>query len=113
MELQLTTVTIDCGDALAVATFWSAALGLAVDDGATVSFASITTPGDQANLAFARVPEAKTTKNRVHLDLAAEVRSAEVERLVALGASRLADHDEGGMRWTTLADVEGNEFCVA
>jgi predicted enzyme related to lactoylglutathione lyase len=49
----------------------------------------------------------------VHLDLGADDRAAEVERLLALGATHVHDKDEYGVRWTTLADPEGNEFCVA
>ncbi len=53
-------------------------------------------------------------KNRVHLDLHVgdERREAEVERLIALGASRLWDGQQGPNRWVTMADPEGNEFCV-
>ena len=56
---------------------------------------------------------AQGAKNRAHPDFSAEDREAEVERLVGLGASVVADHDESGVRWTVLQDVEGNEFCVA
>ena len=62
---------------------------------------------------FARVPEPKTAKNRMHVDLAAPDREAEVARLVELGATRVADIDEWGYQWTVLQDPEGNEFCVA
>jgi predicted enzyme related to lactoylglutathione lyase len=51
-------------------------------------------------------------KNRVHVDLAAPDREAEIARLVDLGAERLDDKDEYGLRWTILADPEGNEFCL-
>ena len=60
----------------------------------------------------AKVPEARSAKNRMHVDLRADDREAEVDRLVALGARRLSEHEEQGHRWTTLADVEANEFCV-
>ena len=59
------------------------------------------------------LPEGKTVKNRVHVDLRADDRKAEVARLEGLGAKRLADHDEQGVRWTTMGDVEGSEFCIA
>src|SRR3954452_24562564 len=106
MTLQLSTITFDCTDVEAVAAFWSAALDRKVDDGASADFASITTT---PALAFQRVPEGKTVKNRVHLDLEADNRAKEVKRLLALGASRVGDHDG----WTTLRDVEGNELCIA
>ncbi|MEV5201616.1 VOC family protein [Streptomyces sp. NPDC053720] len=65
-------------------------------------------------LLFQRVPEAKTTKNRLHLDVHAgpERRQAEVERLVGLGAAVLREVAEQGGTWTVLTDPEGNEFCV-
>jgi hypothetical protein len=82
-------------------------------------------PGDQDCLIMSRdrsqlllfitVPDAKTVKNRVHLDLrpADRTREQETERILALGASQRADRrrpDGGG--WITLADPEGNEFCI-
>jgi hypothetical protein len=60
------------------------------------------------------VPEAKSVKNRVHLDLRVgdEGRAHEVARLEALGATRLWDGQQGPFSWVTMADPEGNEFCV-
>ncbi|ELS55469.1 VOC family protein [Streptomyces viridochromogenes] len=65
-------------------------------------------------LLFQRVPEAKTGKNRLHLDLhpAAGEREGEVERLERLGASVLRRVKEPGGEWVVMADPEGNEFCV-
>lgn len=70
--------------------------------------------GQGGRMLFQVVPEAKVVKNRVHLDLhvGGERREAEVARLVGLGAKVLWEGTQGG-RWTTLADPEGNEFCVA
>jgi hypothetical protein len=64
-------------------------------------------------LVFVAVPEAKTVKNRLHLDLRPVngVHEAEVERLLVLGARR-ADVGQGDVPWVVLADPEGNEFCV-
>lgn len=59
---------------------------------------------------FNRVPEPKTVKNRLHLDLISETFDAESERLLNLGARRLSDRQAGQARWTTFADIEGNEF---
>ena len=61
---------------------------------------------------FHRVPEAKETKNRVHIDFIAAEWQEEVQRVLGLGASHLADVDEGGYQWATLADPEGNEFDI-
>ena len=65
-------------------------------------------------LLFQRVPEAKTVKNRLHLDVHAgpERREAEVERLVGLGATVLREVAEQGGTWVVRTDPEGNEFCV-
>lgn len=119
MTLQINAVTIDCADALKVAEFWAAALDRPLDQGEPAPspyFASIgrAEQSERPAMLFIAVPEPKSTKNRVHLDVGASAdREAEVERLLALGATRLHDCDEWGMRWTTLADPEGNEFCVA
>ncbi|MER6398071.1 VOC family protein [Kitasatospora sp. NPDC001603] len=65
-------------------------------------------------LLFQQVPEAKTAKNRLHLDLhpGPDARGATVERLEALGATVLRAVDEPGGSWTVMQDPEGNEFCV-
>lgn len=61
------------------------------------------------------MPEPKTVKNRVHLDLhiGPQRRQEVVERLAGLGGTVLGEHDERGSSWVTMADPEGNEFCVA
>jgi predicted enzyme related to lactoylglutathione lyase len=61
---------------------------------------------------FIQVPDPTPGKNRVHVDLVADDRAAEVDRLVGLGAQVVAELDEDGSRWTTLADPEGNLFDV-
>ena len=65
-------------------------------------------------MCFMPVTDAKSVKNRVHLDLAssAEDRDQEIERLLALGARRVDIGQTGAESWTVLADPEGNEFCV-
>ena len=65
-------------------------------------------------LLFQRVPEPKTGKNRLHLDVHAgpDLRETEVVRLEGLGATRLHKVEEPGGTWWVLADPEGNEFCV-
>ncbi|WP_069769198.1 VOC family protein [Streptomyces sp. LUP30] len=70
--------------------------------------------GQGRRLLFQRVPEAKTVKNRLHIDLhpGAERRADEVERLRGLGASVLQEVKEPSGAWTVMADPEGNEFCV-
>jgi predicted enzyme related to lactoylglutathione lyase len=111
MSVTLNHITFDCADAARVADFWSSVLGEAVDPGASPDFATITSR-TSASWMFIRVPEPKSVKNRVHVDLATADPDAELDRLAGLGATRLADLDEGGTRWTTLSDPEGNEFDV-
>ncbi|MFD9790217.1 VOC family protein [Streptomyces sp. NPDC059070] len=108
-------VTFDCADAHALGTFWAAVLDgkLADEDLPGDPEALVTTEG--AALLFVAVEDAKAVKNRVHLDLQPQdrTRDEEVDRLLALGATLVGDHrrpDGGG--WVTLADIEGNEFCV-
>ena len=71
-------------------------------------------PG-RPRLLFQHVPEAKTVTNRMHLDVRVgpERREAEVERLTGLGARELWRASQGPHEWVTMADPEGNEFCVA
>ncbi|MGW7408201.1 VOC family protein [Streptomyces sp. NPDC054833] len=113
MTSKIRHVTIDCADAYALASFWSQVLGepLHEDDH----------PGDpealieSAGLLFVTVPDPKTVKNRVHVDLQPQdhTRDEEVKRLLALGATLVDDRRrEDGTGWAVLADPEGNEFCV-
>ncbi len=115
MSVQLGNVCFDCDQPETVAAFWSDALGLAIDDGASPDFCSLSAspPGSGPNWFFAKVLEAKTSKNRVHVDLVAEAAATEVERLVGLGATVVASKQEWGHSWTVLADIEGNEFCLS
>ena len=114
MTLRLHNMTLDCADTAGVSVFWSTALGRPIDDGGSEFFVSIGASDDnQTGWFFIQVPEGKTVKNRFHIDLRADDREVEVDRLVRLGAKRFADHDEYGARWTTLHDPEGNEFCVS
>lgn len=119
MAIHVAAVTFDCANALTLAEFWSAALDRPIDTSepqASPFFARLVpADGDHPSpmMMFIQVPEPKTAKNRTHLDLGTDDREAEVERLLALGATRIHDKDEWGLKWTTLADPEGNEFCVA
>jgi predicted enzyme related to lactoylglutathione lyase len=117
MSLSVASITLDCHDAKKVGGFWSAAFDVPLDPEPAPSefFASLGrgNPDAGVTMMFINVPESKTVKNRVHLDLQADDRAAEVERLIGFGATLVQDNDEWGVRWTTLTDPEGNEFCVA
>jgi hypothetical protein len=116
---RLVHIVVDAADPGRLARFWATVLGWQIaDEGAdevAVEPSGFIYPGPAAlPLVFVPVPEAKTVKNRVHLDLATESpahQAAEVERLLALGATP-ADIRQGDVPWTVLADPEGNEFCL-
>ena len=98
---------------LSVEEIIKAAQRAGVDAGAGEFFASLDDHvPDRPCWVFIRVPVSKAGKNRVHVDLTAADREAEVARLVGLGATACSDHDEWGAVWTTMHDPEGNEFCV-
>ncbi|MFE0640271.1 VOC family protein [Streptomyces sp. NPDC058877] len=108
-------VTIDCADAYSLASFWAAALDTELGDDDRPGDPEALVESAGVSLLFIRVPEAKSVKNRVHLDLQPQdrTRDEEVERLVALGATPVHDRrNQDGTGWVTLADPEGNEFCV-
>ena len=110
MATYIKSVTFDCRDALVVARFWAEALGGELDEESTSDKAYVEAAGwGGPNLWFARVPEGKTAKNRMHFDLRAPGSIPdEVERLERLGATVLRPGDE----LVVMADPEGNEFCV-
>ncbi|TKA06594.1 VOC family protein [Actinacidiphila oryziradicis] len=108
-------VTIDCADAYRLAGFWAGVLDASLADGDKPGDPEVLLKTTGVTLLFITVPEPKTTKNRVHLDLQPQdrTRDEEVERLLASGATLVADHRRpDGTGWATLADLEGNEFCV-
>jgi len=134
-------VVVDCADPHRLARFWSEAIHYEIEDNHeqilglidqglvtreetmeidgrlffSVAVAIDDPAGERPRLLFQVVPEAKTVKNRVHLDLRfpPDSHPAEVERLTALGATFLWNGQQGPHTWVTMADPEGNEFCVS
>ncbi len=124
---RIREVTFDSPHPASIARFWAAALdgydvapyddaelerlrGLGIEDvNDDPTVLVVRADAEPPQLTFQLVPESKVVKNRVHLDLAAEDRAAEIARLTSLGARVLAEYDH----WTTLADPDGNEFCVS
>ena len=107
-------IVIDCADPRAAAGFWAAAAGW-VPHESDADFASLRAPGGAGPyLELLQVPDAKTAKNRLHVDVAplpgGDVR-AEARRLAEAGAEPI-DIGQGQVSWEVLADPEGNEFCV-
>ncbi|TDW21639.1 VOC family protein [Kribbella kalugense] len=123
MTSKFTELAIDCADPSGLARFWCAVLGYEVQDeeDGLVTIGSPLLPEGRERpgpvpptLTFARVPEGKTIKNRLHLDLNATDggQDEEVRRLLDLGAHHADVGQTGEESWVTLADPEGNEFCV-
>jgi catechol 2,3-dioxygenase-like lactoylglutathione lyase family enzyme len=120
---KFTELAIDSADPAAQARFWCAVLGYEVRDEED-GYVEIGTPAVPEGrdlpgpvpptLAFARVPEGKTVKNRLHLDVNPVDRDqdAEVRRLLDLGARRADVGQDPADSWVVLLDPEGNEFCV-
>jgi Glyoxalase-like domain len=134
-------IAIDCADPHALVRFWAAVAGFEVEDNSAgvaqmidagyasredavevdgklqwATAAACRDPdGKRPRLLFQQVPEPKTVKDRIHLDLhfGEDVRAAEVERILALGGTKLWDGQQGPQTWVTMADPEGNEFCVS
>jgi hypothetical protein len=113
MACRFTELIIDSDDPEALASFWSQVLEWETDEsdgvwGLKPPLAAV------PEIVFIKVPEKKSSKNRLHIDVSPtdRTRDEEVDRLLALGATR-ADVGQGDdVSWTVLTDPEGNEFCV-
>ncbi|MGW6704795.1 VOC family protein [Streptomyces sp. NPDC054956] len=111
-------ITFDAHEPYALAQFWSAVTGFTIhpDDRADDP-EILLVPGQEGvpGILFIRVPDEKSAKNRVHLDImpTTGTRDENVERLLGLGAKLQGDHRrEDGTGWVTLTDPEGNELCI-
>jgi predicted enzyme related to lactoylglutathione lyase len=116
-DLLIQCYLLDSTDPHRVADFWQEALGWrrthdTDDDVVLEPPAGSPQDGVAPDLLFQRVPEAKTVKNRWHLDLRPKDQAAEVARLEALGATRIDVGQGDDVSWVVMADPEGNEFCV-
>lgn len=111
MATSVYSVTIDCAEPSALASFWAEVLDYerTHEDDELV----VIEPRDKSayTLLFIKVPDDKTAKNRIHLDLMPTDQAAEVERVKGLGATEV-DIGQGDVTWVVLADPEGNEFCI-
>lgn len=118
MAARFSELVIDCHDTEKVARFWAAVLDFELTSetvaGEGVLWEATSADASQPSLVFVPVPEPKTGKLRMHIDVSpvgGSTRDEEVARLLALGATP-ADVGQGRQSWVVLADVEGNEFCV-
>jgi hypothetical protein len=114
INLRLDEVVMDCDDPCLLARFWSEALDYELTE-CDEDIAAIEDPtGSGPSVLFQRVPEKKSAKNRVHLDLSIGSGDLElaVDQLLSMGAKRVDSEDFRTRWWVVLADPEGNEFCV-
>jgi hypothetical protein len=106
------TVVVDAADPGRLARFWAAVLDYEIvfeePDEVVIARDRQTFPG----MVFVPVPEAKSVKNRLHIDLNPDDQAAEVARLEGLGAKRADVGQSDEVTWVVMADPEGNEFCV-
>ena len=115
MTSTIKYMTFDCHNPLLLAEFWSAVLEYETENWPVINGAtSKPRDGGVPHIAFIKAPEAKTAKNRLHLDIQPVdgAMESEVERLVELGATRIDVFNEPSETWTVMNDPEGNEFCV-
>jgi hypothetical protein len=113
---RFSELCIDARDAWALADWWAAVLDVEVKEKgeeAGMRIAVVEPPDSVRQLVFIDVPEGKTVKNRLHIDLRPHGcdQAAELERLKGLGATEI-DIGQGEQTWVVLADPEGNEFCL-
>jgi len=117
VPITIQCLCVDAIDPAAQARWWSEALGWRItfaDDSEQVLEPPEGSPQDGVapDLLFLKVPEGKTIKNRLHLDLRPDDQAAEVARFEALGATRVDVGQSSEVTWVVLADPEGNEFCI-
>lgn len=113
MGVVVKHVTFDCAEPGRLARFWADVVGGEIEND-WGGFVTVRAEGAGVSyLAFGQVSEGKSAKNRVHIDLRADDREAEVNRVVELGAKVIDQQSMGGLEWTVLQDPEGNEFCIA
>ncbi|MEX0684344.1 MAG: VOC family protein [Dehalococcoidia bacterium] len=116
MTLRWSNICIDSTDPAPLARWWADALSWRIthegdDEVVLEPPAGSKEDGVSPDILFLKVPEGKTLKNRVHIDLRPEHRDAEVARLETLGGKRI-DIGQGDVTWVVMADPQGNEFCV-
>lgn len=106
-------VTFDCADPRRLSDFWAAVTGYTPTE-TRDDFVRLRAPDSRGvrHLLFFCVPEPKTVKNRMHVDLATRDRETEITRLKALGATEVDRREGNGTSWVVMLDPEGNEFCI-
>ena len=117
MSIRFQALCVDAVEPSTAAGFWQAALGWRrtfeePDEIVLEPPAGSAEDGVSPDLLFLRVPEGKSVKNRLHIDLRPDDQAAEVARLEDLGARRVDVGQGPDVTWVVMADPDGNEFCV-
>ncbi len=113
MSLAISMITIDSLDPVRLGRWWADAMGGTVVAENEGYFVMVSLGEGAPTLGFQKVEDPTPGKNRVHLDLTADDRTAQAQRLVDAGATHFGEHEIDGFAWITLADPDGNQFCVA
>jgi len=113
MTLTLGMITLDSTDPAPLASWWAEQVGGTVADPFDGTFLLVRGGTLPVTLALQQVDDPTPGKNRIHLDLSAPDLDAEVARLSAAGATVVGDRGDESFRWVTLADPQGNQFCVS
>jgi predicted enzyme related to lactoylglutathione lyase len=109
---KLSEVVIDCHDCDSLAEFWAAVLG-GTPVRESAEWVAVKMSDGSTTVSFQQVPEPKTVKNRVHLDVLVSDLTQGAARCVELGATRISDRQGDSLgEFIVLIDPEGNEFCV-
>ena len=111
MALEWEQVNVDSADPERLGRWWADVLGWVIVNDDPQEFEIRPSAEQLPGLLFVHVPETKTVKNRLHVDLRPDDQTAEVERFLSAGARRV-DVGQGDAPWVVLADPEGNEFCI-
>jgi predicted enzyme related to lactoylglutathione lyase len=113
IAMHVGSVVIDCNDFDRMFAFWREALRYTPREPADADWVVLRDPeGTGVNVSLQQVPEPRIGKNRLHLDLYTQEPEAEVDRLLAIGATRHLAVVEPDSDFVVLADPEGNLFCV-
>jgi len=109
-------VTIDCADPVALAGFWCEVLATKIDttEGEPIQYVDLLPAAGAPTMRFQRVPEPRSSKVRIHLDILVDDLQVAIERVEELGAKQAVDgyYSEFRCTWQVMLDPEGNEFCL-
>ncbi|WP_072687057.1 VOC family protein [Rhodococcus marinonascens] len=114
MALTLGMITFDTTDPKPLAAWWAKHTAGTVEEENDGWFCIVGLPKSPQKLAFQKIDDPTPGKNRIHLDLLCDNLDEEMNQLTSDGATVVGQHElNGGFRWVTLADPDGNQFCIS